>query len=546
MADQIQIGDIAPRVRYRADGTTLLFSYPFPIFTDVDLEVYVDGVLQTAGTDYAVSGAGQRAGGAVTFATAPADNAAVTLVRRLTIQRTSDFATSGEFKAAAINKELDFQAAALQQINDDLVRSIRLPATDPAATLVLPAAAARAGKVLSFDDNGDAMAVQCVDISAGLEISASLPLADSGSGDAGVSPDVSAADHAHPLPDWSEFGIASQAEAEAGADDTRAMTPLRARQAMQVLGEPKDRLARDTAANVLAYVLATNDVSAIVGGACAFYIIDSFSTDSLSVSTGATHDTAGGYYHNSAFTEDLTAGQTYSASSTYGTSVDAVFDDNPGSSWNSNAVGPGEWVEVQFSDAKEIRRVGIHHSLLGSPSSISSSISAQRYNGGAWTTVATFTDIDPGGGVMEYFDLPSSAADTRWRLYHNDTVPGYWGLREVEMMESATPQNMTLKPSSATLGISDPSDVLGYFVFEPDDDVTFGVDVLGAASIDDGATFATGTWTKVGNIGSGARELYRLEADVSGQTGSALTYRVMTANAKHVIYHDCIGLVPVY
>src|SRR3989338_135946 len=122
MADHIQIGDIAPRIQYVANGTQVQFTYPFPIFVTADLEVYLGTVKQTSG--YTVAGAGSSAGGSVTFTVAPTNGAVVTLRRRIAIQRTSDFQESGEFRAKVINDELDYQTAALQQVADDASRTI--------------------------------------------------------------------------------------------------------------------------------------------------------------------------------------------------------------------------------------------------------------------------------------------------------------------------------------------------------------------------------------------------------------------------------------
>ena len=105
---------------------------------------------------------------------------------------------------------------------------------------------------------------------------------------------------------------------------------------------------------------------------------------------------------------------------------------------------------------------------------------------------------------------------------------------------------MTLAPSAATLTTADPTDIMGYFVFKPVDTVTMGTDVIGRASIDGGATKATGTWTKIGDIGNAGQELWRLDADVSAQTGSSLVYEITTANNKQAELHDCIGLIPIY
>ena len=152
MADHIQIGDVSPRIQYVANGAQAQFAYPFPIFAAADLEVYLDAAKQ--GSGYSVAGAGASAGGAVTFAAAPAIGAVVTLRRKIAIQRTSDFQESGEFRARVINDELDYQTAALQQVAEDAARAVRLSPTDGAADLTLPDKAARAGKFLACDADG--------------------------------------------------------------------------------------------------------------------------------------------------------------------------------------------------------------------------------------------------------------------------------------------------------------------------------------------------------------------------------------------------------
>lgn len=156
MAEHIQIGDVAPRIQYTGDGSQTVFTYTFPIFAAADMEVYFDQAKQSTG--FTVNGAGQSAGGDVTFDAAPASGVLVTLRRRLAIQRTSDFQESGEFRAKVINDELDYLTAALQQVSDDGERALRLGATDPTASLTLPDKATRASMYLGFDAAGDAIA----------------------------------------------------------------------------------------------------------------------------------------------------------------------------------------------------------------------------------------------------------------------------------------------------------------------------------------------------------------------------------------------------
>ncbi|MBC8337136.1 MAG: hypothetical protein H8E39_00455 [Alphaproteobacteria bacterium] len=158
MAEHIQIGDISPRIQYTGDGTQTIFTYPFPVFADADMEVYEDQTLKTLTTHYTVSGAGDSSGGSVTFVTAPANGATVTLKRQLAIQRTSDFQESGEFRSKVINDELDTLTASLQQVDDEVSRSLRLSTTDTANALTLPDKASRAGMYLGFDANGDPIA----------------------------------------------------------------------------------------------------------------------------------------------------------------------------------------------------------------------------------------------------------------------------------------------------------------------------------------------------------------------------------------------------
>jgi len=128
MASHIKIGDVSPRIQYTADGVQAAFTYPFPIFENVDLEVYAGAALQSTG--FTISGAGDSVGGLVTFDAAPLSGVIVTLARRLNIQRTSDFQESGQFRSKVINDELDYLTASLQQVSDDQSRSLQMSITE--------------------------------------------------------------------------------------------------------------------------------------------------------------------------------------------------------------------------------------------------------------------------------------------------------------------------------------------------------------------------------------------------------------------------------
>ncbi|MFN7308694.1 MAG: phage tail fiber protein, partial [Alphaproteobacteria bacterium] len=152
MSEHITIGDVSPRAQFIANGTQRDFTFAFPIFADDDLEVRLDGLIQ--GTGYTIAGAGDSDGGIVTFIEAPLNATRITLSRRVVLARVTDFQENSLLRASALNDELDFQMAALQQVASDLKQTIR---TDPAddGSMLLPLRAARGNRLLGFDSLGD-------------------------------------------------------------------------------------------------------------------------------------------------------------------------------------------------------------------------------------------------------------------------------------------------------------------------------------------------------------------------------------------------------
>lgn len=152
MIGHIKINAIKPRVQYVGDGTRFQFFFPFPIFLEANLEVYLGSVQQTSG--FVVNGVGETNGGSVTFSTPPAAGTLVTLRRYLALQRLTDFQDSGQFRAKVLNDELDYLTATVQQLEADAVRTIRLNETDSDSPLTLPDTAERVGHTIVFDENG--------------------------------------------------------------------------------------------------------------------------------------------------------------------------------------------------------------------------------------------------------------------------------------------------------------------------------------------------------------------------------------------------------
>ena len=153
MTSHVKIYGITPRIQYTADGSLTTFEFPFAIFSSSDINVYLDDELQ-ADTAYTVTGAQTSDGGSVTFETAPTSGTIITLIRNLSIERTTDFQEGGALRADTLNDELDYQIACQQQIAENLNRSMVLPpyATDTDVDLTLPTPSA--GKAIVWNADG--------------------------------------------------------------------------------------------------------------------------------------------------------------------------------------------------------------------------------------------------------------------------------------------------------------------------------------------------------------------------------------------------------
>ncbi len=144
--------NISPRVQYTANGTRTSYDFLFPIFTNADLQVIVDGVPLTSG--YSITPFESSPGGTVVFAAPPADGLVITLARNLVLQRTSDFSDGSSFAAQTLNHEFDYAVSAIQQINANTAATLQFDASEIPPTTTLPSRALRAGNLLGFDDTG--------------------------------------------------------------------------------------------------------------------------------------------------------------------------------------------------------------------------------------------------------------------------------------------------------------------------------------------------------------------------------------------------------
>ncbi len=247
---QITIADSTPRVQYTigSSGSTGPFTIPWPYYANSDIKVYWDDTLKTETTHYTISGTAVDdgfSGGTVTLG-ASQSSITVTIVRDIPIARTTDFPV-GPFNIDTLNKDLDKLYAIGQQLEKTNNNSLRLADSDKSgASTILPTPAANT--LLSWNSDGDALeatlttstitAAAASGASAATSATAAAASASSASSSAtsastsATSAAASATAAASSATGWGADVIASQAQAEGGTDNTKGMTPLRTKQAI--------------------------------------------------------------------------------------------------------------------------------------------------------------------------------------------------------------------------------------------------------------------------------------------------------------------------
>jgi hypothetical protein len=154
------INDRGARIQYIASAAQTEFEYPFELMQTGDLDVYVDGVLQSYETHYTIVEADPEDedddldGGAVTFEEAMAGGEIVTLVRNTAIARNTGFTQNGPHTSAAFNTEFDRLYIIAQELNERFSRSLHLPALVTGTDFEIDPETF-AGHYLSFNADGE-------------------------------------------------------------------------------------------------------------------------------------------------------------------------------------------------------------------------------------------------------------------------------------------------------------------------------------------------------------------------------------------------------
>jgi hypothetical protein len=162
------ISSTTVRNSYSGDGSTDTFTYNFKIFQNSDIQVIIrstDGTetIKTITTHYTVTGAGVSTGGSVIFTSGNIPTSTQTVVLRRNIPQTQaiDYIANDPFPAESHEEGLDRATMAIQQLQEEVTRSLKLSKTNTmTSTEFTVGASARANKILAFDTNGELSVTQ--------------------------------------------------------------------------------------------------------------------------------------------------------------------------------------------------------------------------------------------------------------------------------------------------------------------------------------------------------------------------------------------------
>ena len=153
---------------YSGNGTLDTFNYTFKIFADSDLQVIIRDAsatetVKTLNTHYTVTGAGSNSGGTIVFTAGNIPSATETVVIRRALPQTQsiDYIANDPFPAESHEEGLDRSMMTIQQLQEEVDRSIKLSRTNTMnSTEFTVGSSDRAGKIFGFDSNGELVVSQ--------------------------------------------------------------------------------------------------------------------------------------------------------------------------------------------------------------------------------------------------------------------------------------------------------------------------------------------------------------------------------------------------
>lgn len=140
---------------YTAAPGATVFPYGFKIVSPADLIATIDDIVIDLSIDYSLSGVGSNDGGDLTLFVPLTGGQQVLLKRQMTFNRETDYQQNGDFNSPVVNNDFDRLWLAMQQLGQDLKRSIKTAFTETTDQTIPLSPAARANKALVFDASGN-------------------------------------------------------------------------------------------------------------------------------------------------------------------------------------------------------------------------------------------------------------------------------------------------------------------------------------------------------------------------------------------------------
>jgi len=237
------------RIRLESDGANTEYDFDFKI-TD-ESEVKVSSVVRATGvvdevlvlnTDYTVEISTTTEGGTVTLTTPLANTYDVLLESDMANTQTLRAGGLGVFNPAQIVAALDRTVRLIQQVVEKTARTLRLPDTTEIGGYSLEIPTPEANKLIGWNSDGDALENKvAVDADVASSCASSKTAAQTAQGlaedarDAAIVAQGLAEEAAEAAELIADLEVASEAEAEAGVDNSKMMTPLRTAQAIAAL-----------------------------------------------------------------------------------------------------------------------------------------------------------------------------------------------------------------------------------------------------------------------------------------------------------------------
>jgi len=158
---EYSINAVARKVSYTGSAGVGPYAFPFEVLTEDDVAVYFNETELIKTTDYTVT-VNTNGTGSVTLVTGsgvpttPDADDLVVIVGARDIERTTDFVTAGDLRATALNEQLDALTIMVQQVAEEVERSVKAPVFDPTGiNMILPKQSDRVNAFVAFDANGD-------------------------------------------------------------------------------------------------------------------------------------------------------------------------------------------------------------------------------------------------------------------------------------------------------------------------------------------------------------------------------------------------------